>query len=48
MNTYYDCEGKYIDPQFRENYCGQTRVHKHFPCLDCDLRIDLKERGVEG
>ena len=32
------CKGREIHPLFRENYCGQKRVKKSFPCSDCDLR----------
>ena len=31
------CKGRDIDPEFRENYCGQKRVSRGFPCCACDL-----------
>ena len=37
------CLGRQIDPAFRENYCGQKRVKKSFPCGDCDLNSESTE-----
>ena len=36
------CKGRLIHPEFRENFCGQKRVKKSFPCLACDL-LELTE-----
>lgn len=32
------CKGRDIDPDFRENYCGQKRVVKGFPCCICEFQ----------
>jgi len=36
------CKGRLIHPRFRENFCGQKRVKKSFPCTVCDL-LELTE-----
>jgi hypothetical protein len=38
------CKGRDIDSRFRENYCGQTRISRSFPCCLCDLL----EKGEES
>jgi hypothetical protein len=38
------CLGREIHPDFRENYCGKKRIGKGFPCDDCDLNSDNKEK----
>jgi hypothetical protein len=36
-NVKLDCKGRSIHPEFRENFCGQKRVARGFPCCVCNL-----------